>query len=881
MRPETSPAIRLEDYRVPDYLVETVDLDVRLMPHETRVRARTAFAPNPEGGVPGAPLRLDADELGLLSIALDGRRLEAGDYVLSDSALTLPSPPARRFVLDIETKLDPMANTKLSGLYRSNGTYCTQCEAQGFRRITYFQDRPDVLAVYTTRIEAEREEAPVLLANGNLVMLGEIEGTTRHFAVWHDPWPKPSYLFALVGGRLGCVPGRFETRSGRGVELGIYVEPGKEQRAGFALEALKRSMRWDEEAFGCEYDLDVFNIVAVSDFNMGAMENKGLNIFNDKYVLASEKTATDTDFAHIEAIIAHEYFHNWTGNRITCRDWFQLSLKEGLTVFRDQEFTSDMRSRTVERISDVRTLRLVQFAEDAGPLAHPVRPQVYHEINNFYTATVYEKGAEVIRMLARIVGTDAFRRGMNLYFTRCDGKAATVEDFLACFAQVAGRDLSGFMRWYEQAGTPVVSVSHRHDKALRSSTFTFTQATPPTPGQSEKMPVEIPIAMGLLSQEGQELALICDHPDWHGDGVFTLRQASAEIVFRDLDEKPVASLLRGFSAPVRLDCPQTIEDLLLLAAHDRDGFNRWQAIQSFAARMMLAAIREPGRSLALPFDPRFFAALEGLLTQQADHAFAAEALSIPSEQDMAREIGTNVDPDVILEVRNALLRSMGQALEARLLACYERLAQPPPYSPDAESAARRSLRNSALTLLVIAAPARHGKLAQAQFEAADNMNDKLAALSALTRAPSLMREAALADFERAHGQDPLILDKWFALQARIPEPGTLEAVRRLTSHRAFSFANPNRIYALLMSFATGNPSGFNRADGAGYDFIAEVVAELDASNPSVAARLLTSFRTWRSIEPNRRLKAEMALRRIAGKADLSPEVSDIVTRSLA
>ncbi|MFI5012526.1 MAG: aminopeptidase N [Hyphomicrobiales bacterium] len=880
MRPESPPPVRLEDYRVPDYLVETVDLDFSLEAHATRVRARTAFAPNP-GGVQGAPLLLDADELTLVSIALDGRPLEPHEYELSDTALTLPHPPSRRFVLDVETKLDPTANTRLSGLYRSSGTYCTQCEAQGFRRITYFQDRPDVLAVYTTRIEADRDEAPILLANGNPVMQGDIEGTKRHFAIWHDPWPKPSYLFALVGGRLGCVKGRFETRSGRMVDLGIYVEPGKEHRATYALEALKRSMRWDEEAFGCEYDLDVFNIVAVSDFNMGAMENKGLNIFNDKYVLASTETATDFDYAHIEAIIGHEYFHNWTGNRITCRDWFQLSLKEGLTVFRDHEFTSDMRSRTVKRISAVRTLRLVQFAEDAGPLAHAVRPHLYREINNFYTATVYEKGAEVIRMLKEIIGAEAFRGGMALYLERCDGTAATVEDFLACFADVAGRDLSGFKRWYDQAGTPVVSVSHRHDQAAGASTFTFTQATPPTPGQQEKMPVEIPIAMGLLSPRGEELRLACDHPDWREDGVFTLREASAEITFRELPEKPVASLLRRGSAPVRLDFLQQVEDLLLLAAHDSDRFNRWQAIQSLAARIMLAALKEADIAREPTSDPRFFAALEGLLTREADHAFAAEALSIPSEQDIAREIGTNVDPDAILRVRDVLLRGMGQALEAPLLATYGRLAESGPYSPDPEPAARRNLRNSALALLVIADPARYGRLALDQFKTAGNMNDRLAALAALMRAPAEMREEALDDFERAHAEDPLILDKWFALQARIPEPGTLERVKGLTTHRAFSFANPNRVYSLVMGFATGNQSGFNRADGAGYDFIAEVVANLDASNPSVAARLLTSFRTWRSMEAQRRVKAEAALRAIAGKPKLSVDVADIVTRSLA
>jgi aminopeptidase N len=879
MRPDPPSPIRLADYRVPDYLVETVDLDILLDPHETRVRARTVYTPNAKG-IANAPLKLNADELTLLSIAIDGRKLEAAEYVLDDASLTLHSPPSRRFVLDIETKLDPTANTKLTGLYRSNGTYCTQCEAEGFRRITFFQDRPDVLAVYTTRIEAARAEAPVLLANGNPAMQGTVEGTSRHFAIWHDPWPKPSYLFALVGGKLGRVSGEFLTRSGKSVELGVYVEPGKEQRATFALEALQRSMRWDEEAFGREYDLDVFNIVAVSDFNMGAMENKGLNIFNDKYILASTQTATDIDYANIDAIIAHEYFHNWTGDRITCRDWFQLSLKEGLTVFRDHEYTCDTRSRPVERIADVRKLRLVQFAEDAGPLAHPVRPQTYHEINNFYTSTVYDKGAEVIRMLKEIIGADAFRRGMDLYFERCDGTAATVEDFLACFAEASGRDLSQFKRWYDQAGTPVVHVDHRHDASTRTSTLTFSQSTPPTPGQAQKMPVEIPIAMGLLSSRGEELPLICDHPDWRDDGVFTLSNATAEVTFRDVKEMPVASLLRRFSAPVRLEFSQDVDDLLLVARHDSDHFNRWQAIQTFATRMMLAALGNSGE-LKPDFDSRFFEALGSVLARENDHAFTAEALAIPSEQDLARETGANVDPDAILAVRNALQKRLARALEASLLEAYERLEDTGPYSPDAESAARRNLRNSALALLVIGNPERHGGLARSQFDDAANMNDRLAALAALMRAPDAMREPALADFERAFGAEPLILDKWFALQARIPERNTLERVKRLTLHPAFSFTNPNRLYALVASFASGNQSGFNRRDGGGYDFIAEVVSQVDGWNPAVAARLLTAFRTWRSMESTRRTHAEAALRRIAERPKLSADVSDIVTRSLA
>jgi len=584
MRTDITQPVRLKDYRPPDWLVETVSLDVLLHQTATKVRATIALKPNSK--TTAAPLVLDGDGLSLVSLKLDGAALPADSYVATSDGLTIAQPPARPFRLEIETLVDPSANTQLSGLYRSSGTYCTQCEAEGFRRITYFPDRPDVMAVYTTRIEADKTEAPVLLSNGNLIESGSLAGG-RHFAVWHDPHPKPSYLFALVGGDLACVEDKFVTSSGRNVTLRIYVEHGKQDRCGYAMDALKRSMRWDEQAFGREYDLDIFMIVAVSDFNMGAMENKGLNVFNDKYVLASSDTATDADFAYIEAVIAHEYFHNWTGNRITCRDWFQLCLKEGLTVFRDQEFSSDMRSRPVKRITDVRGLRAAQFIEDAGPLAHPVRPEIYKEINNFYTATVYEKGAEVVRMVQTLIGREKFPAAMDLYYERHDGEAATIEQFFTCFADVSGADFAQFMRWYSQAGTPQVTVSGRYNEADQSYTLECRQVVPPTPGQPVKEAMVIPLAFGLVGKEGGDLPLRLRGGGKIERNVLVLREPVTTFEFIDIAGRPVPSVNRGFSAPVRLDVAVDSDDLAYLAAKDGDPFNRWQALQTISMRLLI------------------------------------------------------------------------------------------------------------------------------------------------------------------------------------------------------------------------------------------------------------------------------------------------------
>ncbi len=880
MRTEQPVPVRLADYHPPDWLVETVDLDVALDPIRTIVRARLKLKPNPLAQAP-APVVLDGDELRLRSIKLDGDELGADAYATAPDGLTILQPPPRAFVLETETEIDPTANTKLMGLYRSGTAYTTQCEAEGFRRITYFPDRPDVMAVFTTRIEADKAEAPVLLANGNLVGAGDVPGTSRHFAVWHDPFPKPCYLFALVGGNLGVVEDRFVTMSGRTVVLKIFVEPGKEPRADYAMGALKRAMRWDEQAFGREYDLDIFMIVAVSYFNMGAMENKGLNIFNDKNVLASQETATDQDFNSVEAIIAHEYFHNWTGNRITCRDWFQLCLKEGLTVFRDQEFSADVRSRPVKRIADVRALRGHQFVEDAGPLAHSVRPEVYREINNFYTSTIYEKGAEVVRMLKTMLGPERFRAGMDLYFRRHDGHAATVDQFVACFADEAHADLAQFMLWYRQAGTPELMVQGNHDAGAKTLTLEVTQVVPPTPGQPVKEPMAIPLVVGLLGPDGRDRPLVLEGGRVLERGVLMIANARESFVFTGLDERPVMSLNRGFSAPVKLTANLQAGDLAFLAAHDTDPFNRWQAVQTLATALMIDNVAAQRGNLQHRSADELTGALGAILADTAlEPAFVAQTLILPSEGDIAREIGCDVDPDAVYTVRRDVRAAVGRALRAAVEDTYARMADRSPYRPDAEGAGRRMLKNACLDLLTTADPETGVRRAVNQYRDADNMTDRMAALTVLSFNKVRERQAALDDFYRRYEDDPLIIDKWFALQAAIPEPETLARVRELTTHPAFALTNPNRVRALIGAFALANQTQFNRRDGAGYAFHADNVLAIDAINPQVAARLMTAFRSWRALEPVRRDKAQSELQRVAAESTLSRDLRDIVVRTL-
>ena len=875
MRSDTTPVIRLKDYRVADYLIDTVDLDVKLAPDATLIVATLAMRPNP-AGVAGATLTLDGDELDLLSLLIDGETASGDAFSATPQQLVLHHPPLRPFSLTIETKIDPQANTKLMGLYRSNGIYCTQCEAEGFRRITYFLDRPDVMSVYTVRIEAEMADAPVLLSNGNPLESGTIEATSRHFAIWHDPHPKPAYLFALVGGDLGSISERFVTATGRNVALNIYVEKGKEARAAYAMDALQRSMRWDEQVFGCAYDLDIFNIVAVSDFNMGAMENKGLNVFNDKYVLATAETATDIDYANIEAIIAHEYFHNWTGNRITCRDWFQLCLKEGLTVFRDQEFSSDMRSRAVKRIEDVLDLRERQFSEDAGPLSHAVRPEAYSEINNFYTATIYEKGAELIRMLKHLIGPADFKRGMDLYFLRCDGSAATIEDFIACFAEASGRDLAGFMLWYGQAGTPLVKATRCYDETTRRLDITFEQTTAPTPGQPNKQPLPMPITMAMVGVSA------AGSPDETHAQVFVLDSRKATLSLDDVAPRAVPSLLRGFSAPVTLQTDLSDPEMAVLARHDSDPFNRWQAIQTLASRLLIErtdAIRE---ERTLGADAHIGPALRGVIDgAHEDLAFAAFALQMPSVQEVARAIGANIDPQAIYEARESLRRDLGHALADPLQGLIATLHSDEPYSPDAKSAGRRALRTAALGLLAAAKPETAMPVLAKLAASGDNMTARASALGIIARIPGDAREEALSGFAQEFSGNPLVLDKWFAMNATICEPGTLDRVKRLMTHPHYSMTNPNRFRSLIGAFAAANFTEFNRADGEGYRFVGGLILEVDQLNPQVAARLATAFRTWKTLEPARRMQAESALRAIQGIDRISIDLKDIIERSLA
>ena len=887
MRTDTGKAVHLSDYRAPDYLVDRVELAFALDVTDTVAECTLHIRPNPDGRN-GAALVFDGDDLTVISVELNGKVLSPDDAAISADGLTIPAPPHEPFLLKTITRINPAANTQLSGLYRSGAAFCTQCEAEGFRRITYFPDRPDVLSVYTTRMEADRKLAPVLLGNGNLIDAGELDNG-RHFAVWHDPHPKPSYLFALVGGDLASISQDFTTASGRPVKLGIYVEKGKEDRAHYAMDALVRSMRWDEEAFGREYDLDIFNIVAVSDFNMGAMENKGLNIFNDKYILASPETATDTDYAGIESVVAHEYFHNWTGNRITCRDWFQLCLKEGLTVFRDQEFSADQRSRAVRRIGDVRALRAAQFSEDAGPLAHNVRPDSYYEINNFYTATVYQKGAEVIRMLKTLIGDEAFRRGMDIYFQRYDGTAAIVEEFISCFEEGSGRSLDQFMGWYNQAGTPHVTASGNYDSAAKTFSLTLTQETPPTPGQERKEPQVIPIAMGLIGGDGKEIALQCDpavgvdQPNEPELEIATLefKSASRTVVFSNVDSIPVPSLLRGFSAPVRLDYDYSEDDLLLLIASDTDQLNRWQAAQTFATGLMKQSVHNI-RNGKEPVDADVFcSALAPVLNRYSDDTeFTALMLTLPGENDMAREIGADVDPEAIYLARKSLQKKLGSSHRDRLVRIYNDLAAGSSQLFDPADSGTRSLKGAVLSLIAAADPQAGKQIASRQFASANTMTDKISALATLGLIGGAESKAAFAKFYESHAGDALVIDKWFALQAMIPGDGALERVETLMKHPDFSLSNPNRLRSVIATFGFANPSAFNTASGKGYQLVARIVREIDPRNPQIAARLLTAFKSWRSLEPGRMALARAALQSIADKESLSVDVKDIVTRTL-
>ncbi|MGR3659869.1 MAG: aminopeptidase N [Paracoccaceae bacterium] len=849
MNASTSQTIFLTDYQPFTHLVHSTHLTFQLTAATTRVISRIEFTPNPDAT--SGDFVLHGENLKLISASIDGTPLASIEHSITDTSLTIPASalPDRAFTWVAEVEINPAANTTLEGLYMSNGMYCTQCEAEGFRKITYYPDRPDVMAVFTVRIEGD---SPVLLSNGNPQASGE------GWAEWHDPWPKPAYLFALVAGDLVAYSDHFTTASGKPVDLNIYVRPGDEDKCAYAMDALKRSMKWDEEVYGREYDLDVFNIVAVDDFNMGAMENKGLNVFNSKYVLASPETATDTDYERIEAIIAHEYFHNWTGNRITCRDWFQLCLKEGLTVFRDQQFSGDMRSHGVKRIEDVLQLRARQFREDNGPLSHPVRPESFVEINNFYTATVYEKGAEVIGMLKTLVGDADYAKALDLYFERHDGDAATIEDWLAVFTDATGRDLTQFKRWYSQSGTPRLRISDSFD----NGTYTI-EIEQETPGATE--PMLIPVAIGLLNPNGDEV---------QPTTILELSQTRQKFEFTGLANRPVPSILRGFSAPVILNRDTTPQERAILLAHDTDPFNKWEAGRALGKDVLLSMITDDTAP-----DDTYLSALGHVVSDSTlDPAFRALTLALPGEEDLAQTLadaGIVPDPVLIHKKRDQLQDALAARLKSELSGLYDTMATPGPYTPDAEAAGKRALRGTALSLLT---RLDNGKRAQAQFESADNMTEQMSALACLI--PLEGGEKAIADFYGQWQSDRLVIDKWFAVQsARATPDNALTITQKLQDHPDFNWKNPNRWRALLFGLIT-SPAAFHQADGATYRYFADWIIKLDPLNPQIAARSVSYFETWRRYDVDRQTMIRAELKRIKTTPDLSSDTSEMVTRIL-
>ena len=895
LRTDTAVTIYRKDYAAPAFRIDEVALEIDLVPERTRVvnrlrMTRTAAA---------KPLVLVGEGLELAGATLDGQALQGlqanGDTLTIDA---VPAEVGASFTLELTTFCNPAANSSLMGLYVSNGNFFTQCEAEGFRKITYFLDRPDVMTVYTVTLRASKADYPVLLSNGNLVSERDLPDG-RHEAVWHDPFKKPSYLFALVAGKLECIEERIQSASGKEKLLQVWVEPQDLGKTRHAMDSLIHSVRWDERRFGLELDLDRFMIVAVGDFNMGAMENKGLNIFNTKYVLANAETATDVDFANIESVVGHEYFHNWTGNRVTCRDWFQLSLKEGLTVFRDQEFSADMAAqsgneaaaasaRAVKRIEDVRMLRQVQFPEDAGPMAHPVRPDSYEEINNFYTVTVYEKGAEVVRMYQTLLGRDGFRKGMDLYFQRHDGHAVTCDDFRAAMADANGRDLTQFGRWYSQAGTPVVTVEGRHDTAARTYTLTLRQRCEPvgieTTSGIQKQPFHIPFAVGLIDKQGRDLPL-CLRGETASPSPVTTRvldftEAEQTFVFEDVADAPLPSLLRNFSAPVIVEYGYTTEQLTFQLAHDSDPFNRWEAGQRLATDTLLRMVADIQQGRAPVVDPALVEALRAVLADAAlDPAFRKQMLILPAESYLAERMAV-ADPAAIHTARRTLRRTLAEALNTELLHAYQDNQTEGAYTPDAVSAGKRALKNIALGYLVETETPEALALAEQQYARATNMTDRMGALSAMVTSYAPGREAALADFYTRFADDPLVIDKWFQVQARDPSETALGRVLGLTAHPEFDARNPNRLRALVLGFASMNPFRFHAEDGSGYRFLTDQIIAVDRINPNVAARLVEPMSGWARYAKPLADKMRGQLQRLFATEGLSRNVSELVGKAL-
>ena len=873
MRPETLPGTapaptRLSDYTPPNFKIETVDLDFDLKPKSTRVRSKLALKRLSEGD-----LHLDGEDISLKSVTLDGKSLKRADYTLTQTQLVLKGLPDE-CVLEIETTCNPAKNSTLMGLYVSGGRFCTQCEAEGFRRITYYPDRPDVLSVFTVRLKAPKKDYPYLLANGNMVESGDSEDGESHYAVWEDPFRKPAYLFALVAGEFDILEDSFTTMSGRDIPLTIYVDPGDAPRADYAMDSLKRAMKWDEDTFGREYDLDRFMVVAVRDFNFGAMENKGLNIFNSSLLLADAETATDMNFERIESVVAHEYFHNWTGNRITCRDWFQLCLKEGFTVFRDQEFSADQRGADVQRIKDVRALRGRQFPEDAGPLAHPVRPTEYMKIDNFYTATIYEKGAELIRMLKTILGPEDFRKGSDLYFEMLDGTAATIEQFIECFEQATGENLSQFMRWYEQAGTPQLSVTV--DESLttpvQGTRITFSQHTKPTPGQNEKSPVVMPIKWQAIGDNG-----LLTEPQ-----MTVLTTEENTVSLPRFDEAFSLSVLQDFSAPVILLSQQTSKDQLRLMAQDPNAFNRWEAGQTLARKLIGTQALALENGVMPETDDALRDYCEALRNtlhdDNFDNSFKALALTPPSTAEILQSLDKS-DPIAVYLAGDWLSRAVGNRLRDDLLKRYHALSDDGSFSPDAESAGRRALRNRCLSLLASGRDAAAAGLATEQLGTATNMTDELAALMTLTKLGGKRVNASMENFYEKWKSNPLVMDKWFSVQGMRHHPDGVSALVELTEHDAYDRRNPNRVRALIGSFAMANPNLFHAPDGSGYDFFTAQVLDMDGRNPQVAARLLGAYGIWRKLDDQRQSQIKEQLRRVIA-AEPSKNTLEIASKTL-
>ena len=885
MRTEQPQMIYLKDYQAPDYLIDETHLTFELFEDHTLVHAQLLMRRNPARGAGLPALALDGQQLELLSVSLDDIELTAEDYQLSDSHLIL-HPTSEQFVVDTSVRIHPETNTALEGLYKSGGMFCTQCEAEGFRKITYYLDRPDVMSKFTTTVVAEQHSYPILLSNGNPIASGPDEDG-RHWATWEDPFMKPAYLFALVAGDLWCVEDTFTTMSERSVALRIYVEPENIDKCQHAMTSLKKSLRWDEETYGREYDLDIFMIVAVNDFNMGAMENKGLNIFNSSAVLARAETATDAAHQRVEAIVAHEYFHNWSGNRVTCRDWFQLSLKEGFTVFRDSEFSADMNSRTVKRIQDVAYLRTHQFAEDAGPMAHAVRPESFIEISNFYTLTVYEKGSEVVRMIHTLLGAEGFRKGSDLYFERHDGQAVTCDDFIKAMEDANGADLSQFKRWYSQAGTPRLAVSEHYDAQQHSYSLTFAQSCPETPDKVEKLPFVIPVELGLLDARGGEIALqLAGEAAASGTSrVLSVTEAEQTFTFVGVNEKPLPSLLRGFSAPVKLSFDYSRDQLMFLMQHDSDGFNRWDAGQQLSVQVLQELIGQHQRGEALVMDQRLVEALRTVLgNDQLDQAMVAEMLSLPGEAYLT-EISDVADVEAIHAAREFARKQLADSLFDALWARYQanrEVSKATPYVAEAEHFARRALQNIALSYLMLSGKPQVLAAALEQFEHSDNMTERLTALAVLVNSPyESEKAAALASFAEQFKDNPLVMDQWFSVQAGSTLPGGLQRVRELMEHPAFTIKNPNKVRALVGAFAGQNLINFHAADGSGYRFLADLVIELNGFNPQIASRQLAPLTRWRKYDAARQALMKAELERIRSSGELSSDVFEVVSKSLA